>query len=194
MKQMKACNEIERKYVILGSSWLSLVTKVEDITQGYLLTHRIVSAANESMQLIMTNRVRIIDGKQAYFAAKMDLPTGIDRFEVDQEIDINMGNTLLSLAAFPVVHKKRFTVPMAQSSLELTIDVFAGENAGLIIGEIEFESDHERPPAAPFLGYEIQKGTALYQATLNSTLAVEPFCNWTTARAELNSLIDRSCH
>lgn len=186
---MKSCNEIERKYVIVDHSWLPLVTKVEDIVQGYLLNHCINPSAYPSAKLVMTNRVRIIDGKQAYFAAKMDLPTGIDRFEVDHEIDMGMAKALLDLSAFPVLCKKRFTVPLPNSALELTVDVFTGDNEGLIIGEIEFEDSACVPPAMPFLGCEIEKGTILYHATLNSTLATKPFSSWSTAQPELHSVM-----
>jgi adenylate cyclase len=58
--------------------------------------------------------------------------------------------------------------------------VFSGENAGLVIAEIELRREAQQFELPPWIGEEIT-GQAQYY---NGSLARQPFCSWSTARRQ----------
>jgi adenylate cyclase len=63
------------------------------------------------------------------------------------------------------------------------VDEFAGENAGLVIAEVELNNEHQQIELPSWVGAEVT-GQAEYY---NGSLAQRPFCTWTKTRAQVRS-------
>src|SRR5262245_34309742 len=115
--------EIERKFLVTGEAWRSLASSEASIRQAYL-------ASGERS----TTRVRIKNGGQATVTIKSKRAE-LRRLEVEYPISVIDAEALLALRHSGLIEKTRFTVPWRGHLWEL--DVFAGDNAGLVIAEIE---------------------------------------------------------
>ncbi|MBK1722853.1 CYTH domain-containing protein [Thiocystis violacea] len=152
--------EIERKFLVCSDSWRAAVEEETHILQGYLAEG---SAA--------TVRVRV-RGDLAYLTIK-GATQGISRLEFEYRIPVEDAEIMLrELAVSPVIEKVRYRVRRGRHLWDL--DVFAGENAGLVMAEIELdaeEADFERPDWA---GEEVS-GDPRY---FNVNLAQLPYRRW----------------
>ncbi|MEZ5186228.1 MAG: CYTH domain-containing protein [Candidatus Nanopelagicales bacterium] len=152
--------EIERKFLVVGDAWRSEVTQATHIVQGYL-------ASTPSLTL----RVRI-RGDQAYLTIKGS-SHGICRSEYEYEVPLADAEAMLAeLAQGPVIDKVRHIVPIAGHSWE--VDVFAGDNAGLVMAEVELASDAEDVHLPAWAGEEVSDDSRYY----NVNLAANPFSRW----------------
>ncbi len=153
--------EIEFKFLVKGA-FKPFVTKKMEITQGYLST-----------QPSRTVRIRIRDGK-GYINIKGPAKiSGIMRYEWEQEISLKDAKELISLRESGLVEKTRFIVP-AGNGLVFEVDVFHGDNEGLLMAEIELPSadtSFERPD---WLGEEVTGNRSFYSAELSKN----PYRNW----------------
>ncbi|HTQ34272.1 MAG TPA: CYTH domain-containing protein [Stellaceae bacterium] len=152
-------NEIERKFLVDMKRWRPSAAGML-YRQGYL------SSAKERVV-----RVRIA-GTQAYLTVKG--PTvGITRSEFEYVIPLADATAMLdSLCDGPQIEKTRHREDFAGRVWE--VDVFHGDNEGLVIAEIELASvteDFERPPWA---GREVSDDPRYY----NNNLAANPYRNW----------------
>ena len=157
--------EIERKFLVNGESWKQGVQGVV-FKQGYLQTRP------------CTVRVRT-EGERGVLTIKG--PThGFSRAEYEYEIPYSEAMELLAqFSLYPILHKVRYRVPYAGKLWE--IDEFFAANAGLVLAEIELESEDE-PFERPFwLGKEVS-GDSRYA---NSALAREPFTTWEKPAEEM---------
>jgi len=153
--------EIERKYLLKGDGWRTALTGPGVlIRQGYL-----ASGAG------CTVRVRV-RGENAYLAVKG--PTvGACRAEYEYPIPLDDARAILdSLCATPLIEKTRHVVRHA--GLDFEIDEFHGENAGLILVEVELETEDQKIDLPEWAGEEVT-GDARYY---NSNLARNPFSAW----------------
>jgi adenylate cyclase len=152
--------EIERKFLVAGDfSTTSL--SASRIVQGYLN-----STPERSV------RVRIM-GKQGFLTVKgIGNASGVSRFEWEREISLTDAEELLPLCEPGVIDKVRHIIPFGGHSFE--VDVFAGENLGLIIAELELSSEEEIFERPDWLGPEIT-GEARYY---NASLSRYPFTKW----------------
>src|SRR6516164_11680746 len=114
--------EIERKLLVRNNDWQQLATKHCNIRQAYLTIGGKASV-----------RVRICDNRTATLTVK-SRPVELRRLELEYPIPILEAEALIPLGQGTVVEKARYRLPWGELASE--IDVFSGENAGLIIAEI----------------------------------------------------------
>jgi adenylate cyclase len=154
--------EIERKFLVRGEKWRKLATAQTRVRQAYL------ASGDKS-----STRVRIKDDVAATITIK-GKGAGLRRLEVEVPISLIDGEALLSLRQSSLIEKVRHQVPWHHSTWE--IDVFGGDNAGLIIAEIELRDERETFARPPWLGAEVTGQPHYY----NSALAQRPYATWQT--------------
>ncbi len=152
--------EIERKFLVVDSSWRWSLKRARLIHQGYLTTGDAVSV-----------RVRIIDETAATLTVKSP-KSGLSRFEFEQEISLREGQTLMEMCNGNAIEKARYDVESGGSVWE--IDAYLGRNRGLVVAEIELRDEAQSFEHPPWLGEEIT-GMPQYQ---NTYLALRPFQTW----------------
>lgn len=151
--------EIERKFLVTGDGWRPQAASQTRFSQGYL-----------SRDPARTVRVRIA-GEQAFLTLK-GATTGATRAEFEYVVPVADAQQLLALCDGPVVEKIRHLCPFEGMTWE--VDEFLGANAGLVVAEIELESE-DQPFAKPlWLGAEVT-GDARY---VNANLALRPYSSW----------------
>ena len=152
--------EIERKFLVKGD-FKSLATKSTRIIQGYL------SSVPER-----TVRVRVKGDKGFITIKGIGSQSGASRYEWEKEIPVEEVNELLKICEPGVIDKTRFLVPVGKHTFE--VDEFYGENEGLIIAEIELNSEGESFETPNWIGQEVT-GDARYY---NSMLMKNPYKVW----------------
>ncbi|BBB33297.1 adenylate cyclase [Thermotomaculum hydrothermale] len=152
--------EIERKFKVKDTSFLKGLKGIS-IKQGYLYI------GDKSV-----SRVRIIENKKAYLTVKGR--TGdISRLEFEYEIPLKDGIELLeNVCLKPLIEKVRYKLPVGNHVWE--IDVFEGENKGLIIAEIELESEDEEFEKPDWAGEDVSNDERYY----NYSLVKFPYSVW----------------
>ncbi len=152
--------EIERKFLVKNDAWRTVVEAEFPITQGYLASDARI-----------TVRVRV-KGDSAYLTIKG--PTsGFGRSEYEYPIPLEDAQSMLrELAVSALVEKTRYRVRCGAHVWDL--DVFAGENAGLVMAEIELEGEDEAFEQPDWAGQEVTGDTRYY----NASLARHPFTRW----------------
>ncbi len=151
--------EIERKFLVTSNAWRLSAPGVR-YRQGYL-----------SSRDACTVRVRVA-GEQAFLTLK-GKAEGIARPEFEYEIPVSDAEAILSaLCPGPLIDKTRHLVLHAGHSWE--IDVFHGDNAGLVLAELELERPDELFEKPAWLGLEVTSDPR-YQ---NARLAERPFQRW----------------
>lgn len=151
--------EIERKYLVKNDSWRGLGTPVS-LRQGYLCLDpkrvvRVRAAGNKGT-------ITIKGKTQSLARTEFNIP--ISREDADAMLD--------SLALRPLIEKNRTCIPFAGHIIE--VDEFFGENAGLIVAEIELESETEHVDLPEWIGQEVT-GDPRY---LNANLIRNPYSAW----------------
>ena len=149
--------EIERKFLVVGDAWKRAPAVA--YAQGYL---------NRDKQ--RTVRVRIVEG-QAWLTVK-GVSAGATRAEFEYAIPVADAEQLLALCDGPLVRKLRRVVVHEGSTWE--IDEFQGDNAGLVVAEIELRSEDEAFAAPAWLGAEVTHDARYF----NSSLATAPYSTW----------------
>jgi adenylate cyclase len=153
--------EIERKFLVTSNLFKEEAFSRNRIKQGYL------SSIPER-----TVRVRIKE-ERAYITIKgASNETGMSRFEWEKEIPVTEAEKLLLLCEKGVIDKTRFEVKVGSHTYE--IDEFYDENKGLVIAEIELQSESENFEKPNWLGKEVTNDNRYY----NSNLSNNPFVNW----------------
>jgi adenylate cyclase len=149
--------EIERKFLVEGSEWRT--ADPQRISQGYLNRdkHRTV-------------RVRT-SGVQAFLTTK-GVKTGATRSEFEYELPLSDAEALLSICDGPLVEKLRHKVHHVGHTWE--VDEFLGENRGLVVAEVELQSEAEAFAHPPWLAGEVTHDARYF----NSALATTPFARW----------------
>lgn len=148
--------ETERKFLVVNDGFLTQATQQTPIAQGYLNTHP-----------GRTVRVRI-SGEDAFLTVKgKSNDTGLSRFEWETQIDLRAAKNLLELCEPGAIRKTRYIVPSGPHFYE--VDVFEAENHGLIIAEIELESEDEPFEKPDWLGPEVSGQPRYYNANLIKT-------------------------
>lgn len=153
--------EIERKFLVRGMEFISEAAGSTDIVQGYL-----------SSVPGRTVRVRI-RGNQGFITIKGKAgESGIDRFEWEKEISVEEARELLELCEPFPVEKTRHLVHYRGHLFE--VDVFHGDNDGLVMAEVELNAVDEPFDRPPWLGEEVSLDPRYY----NAFLSVKPFKSW----------------
>lgn len=152
--------EIERKFLLKDDSWRQQADAGTLYRQGYL-----VGAKQASV------RVRI-EGGRAFLNIK-SMTLGVTRHEYQYPIPLDEAKELLdNLCEKPLVEKTRYRVRHADHEWE--IDVFAGANAGLIVAEVELQSEQEAISLPPWAGVEVSSDPRYY----NVNLVKHPYNTW----------------
>lgn len=151
--------EIERKFLVKNDTWKEKVSKSISIKQGYL-----------SSDIERTVRVRIF-GNKGFLTIK-GKNDNLTRKEFEYDIPLNEAKSLLELCKKPIIEKTRFLVKEYGKIWE--VDVFEGENEGLIIAEVELESENQELQILEWVGEEVSTDSKYF----NSSLISNPFVNW----------------
>lgn len=153
--------EIERKFLLRDDSWRESVVKSTPFRQRYL----------PFKERAGSGRVRIA-GDKAFLTLKSTVK-GFTRSEFEYEIPVADAKEIIrDLCAGASIEKIRHLVPYEGFLWE--IDEFSGENTGLIVAEIELDSEDRAFPLPPWIGEEVT-GDPRY---FNSVLAEHPFSTW----------------
>lgn len=153
--------EIERKFLVNSEAFKTDAFKQTEIIQGYLNSHKDRAV-----------RVRVKGDKGFLTVKGASNSTGASRFEWEKEIPVNEAKALLKLCEKGVIEKIRYEVKVAQHVFE--IDVFFGDNQGLIVAEVELKSENETFIKPHWLSDEVTGQIKYY----NSQLSKYPFNTW----------------
>jgi adenylate cyclase len=152
--------EIERKFLVKGDFKPEAVKQTR-IIQGYL------SSVPER-----TVRVRVKGDKGFLTIKGIGNESGASRYEWETEIPVNEAEELLAICEPGVIDKIRYIVKSGNHSFE--VDEFFGENQGLIVAEVELNSEDEAFDKPAWLGEEVTGYTKYY----NSMLMKNPYKHW----------------
>ncbi len=158
--------EIERKFIVNDDSWRDHVEKSVRMAQGYL--NDMAALRNGTQQASV--RIRIA-GAEAFLNMK-SRELGHTRQEFEYEIPDADAEALLKLCVGGLIDKTRHYVTHVGFRWE--IDVFEGENAGLIVAEIELPSADTPFDKPEWAGVEVTDALRYY----NLALAERPYAQW----------------
>ncbi len=151
--------EIERRFLVIDDSWRHGVTGTK-YRQGYLY-----------FQDYGVLRLRIA-GDQAFLTVKM-LQDNLSALEYEYEIPFRDAKEMMTkLCDRPPVEKIRYRIPHEKMIWE--VDVFLGDNEGLIIAEVELTHTEQVIALPPWAGKEITDD----RKYLNASLYKNPYKNW----------------
>ncbi len=155
--------EIERKFLVNKA-------KLPDLPQGSRMVQGYISFKP-------TVRVRTEEGpadqRKAYITIKGEGLVGRDEFEY--AIPFEEAEQLLKLVQASLVRKTRYRMPLKEHpELKWELDIFEGDNAGLIVVELEIPDENFEFPRPEWVGQEVTEDTA-YK---NASLAKRPFKVW----------------
>ncbi len=152
--------EIERKFLLASDAWRAQVERSMEMKQGYL-----------SRDAQSSVRVRVCE-ERAWLGIK-STRDGIHRLEYEYEIPLDEAEEMLRLVAHrPLIHKTRHIVRHGGHRWE--IDEFHGDNAGLVVAEVELGDRDEVFERPEWLGREVSTDARYY----NSNLAKVPWSAW----------------
>ena len=144
--------ETERKFLVKGE-FRHLAVKKIAITQLYL-----------SKDPEKTIRLRIADDK-AFLTIKTPLKKeSIARSEWEFQIPLNDATEMMKICLPGKIIKTRYLIPAGKHKFE--VDVFHEKNEGLIIAEIELESENQQFEIPEFIGEEVTGNPAYYNSNL----------------------------
>lgn len=153
----------------------------QEIERKFLVKDDFIGQAGESILIIQaylsldkerTVRIRI-QNEQAFLTIKgKSNVSGLSRYEWEKEIDQSEAKELLKLAIGSSIEKIRYRIPVGNHVFE--VDVFSGENEGLVLAEVELQSEAEVFEKPEWLGKEISGDPRYY----NSNLVLNPFNKW----------------
>lgn len=150
--------EIERKFLVVSDGYKSSSRKY--YKQGYL-----------SVEPDKTVRVRVV-GDKGFLTVK-GRNNGISRAEYEYEIPAADANDMLdNLVKTGVIEKWRYVCVIDGKKWE--VDEFLGDNAGLVVAEIELQSEDEPFTKPAWAGDEVSGDERYY----NSSLSQNPYKNW----------------
>ncbi|GFO58824.1 CYTH domain-containing protein [Geomonas silvestris] len=152
--------EIERKFLVKDDSWRGAANQGTAYRQGYLSTER-----------GRVVRVRV-KGPQAVLTIKGER-IGISAPEFEYPIPVADAEELLAdLCLHPLIEKVRYEV--AHAGLTWEIDVFSGDNEGLVLAEVELESEDQEVELPGWAGPEVSDDRRYSNASLVSS----PYRSW----------------
>ena len=151
--------EIERKFLVVGDRWRERATGTL-FRQGFLST-----------EPVRTVRVRVA-GERAWLTIK-GKTVGASRTEYEYPIPVEDGQHMLdTLCKRPLIEKTRYALDAGSHTWE--IDVFEGDNAGLVVAEIELGAEDEPFEKPAWLGEEVTHDPRYF----NSNLVEHPYRDW----------------
>ncbi|MGB3394532.1 MAG: CYTH domain-containing protein [Stenotrophomonas sp.] len=158
--------EIERKFLVTNDGWRAAAHAVVPMAQGYIND----MAALDSGAQMASVRVRI-QGDAAYLNIK-SRELGHTRQEFDYLLPVDEARQLLALCVGGLIDKRRHL--LNHDGLLWEVDEFLGDNAGLVVAEVELQSA-DQPFAKPdWVGAEVTDQLRYY----NLALASRPWNQW----------------
>jgi adenylate cyclase len=152
--------EIERKFLVINDDWRAQVSRQSHMRQGYLVGSEKASV-----------RVRVAEDK-GYLNIK-SATLNVTRKEYEIPIPLSDANELLDeLCEHPLIEKTRYYIPAGRHTWE--VDVFEGDNAGLLVAEIELQDEAEAFDRPAWLGEEVSDDARYY----NVCLVKHPYKDW----------------
>ena len=152
--------EIERKFLVTGEGWRQGVERSVQYRQGYLSSDKTCSI-----------RIRVSEAG-AHLNIK-SATLGVQRHEYEYAIPLADAHEMLdTLCDGPLIEKTRHYVPHAGHLWE--VDVFEGDNAGLVVAEIELEREDEPFDRPAWVGEEVSHDPRYY----NVCLVEHPYTRW----------------
>ena len=145
--------EIERKFLLSSDAWRASVQARTLLRQGYLANNGRCSV-----------RVRVAGGDVGWLSVKGMTP-GLARAEYEYPVPLPEANAMLdALCGRPFIEKYRHIVHWHGHDWE--IDEFLGDNAGLVVAEVELERVDEVPEMPPWVGREVTQDLRFYNFSL----------------------------
>lgn len=152
--------EIERKYLVKAGAWRPQ-GEGKKIRQGYL------SSEKERIVRVRTK------GNEAFLTIK-GRTHGISRSEFEYSIPMEDAELMLAhLCEQPLIEKTRYIEEHEGHRWE--IDVFFGANDGLVVAEVELQTENEVFQLPVWAGKEVSADARYF----NSNLIQNPYSNWT---------------
>jgi len=151
--------EIERKFLVVDDSWKKMGSGAL-LRQGYLSSdpERIVRVRIEGCSAVLTVKGRT---------------EGATRNEWEYPIPLDDASNMLErLCEQPLIEKYRYRIP--QQGLTWEVDEFLGVNAGLVVAEIELESEDQPFDRPEWIGKEVTDDTRYF----NASLIRRPYSTW----------------
>ncbi len=151
--------EIERKFLVVGDGWRN-TAEAEPLRQGFLSTEpeRTVRVRLAGSRGSLTIKGKTIGARRQEFEYK------IPGADAQRMLD--------TLCERPLIEKVRYRLRVGRHIWE--VDVFEGENAGLVIAEVELESEDEAFEKPDWAGEEVTDDPRYF----NSNLVAKPFRTW----------------
>lgn len=153
--------EIERKFLVKNDSFKLKAFEKKYLKQGFLNSNK-----------DRTVRVRVLEDTAFLTIKGRSNTAGTTRFEWEKEISVEDAQELMLLTEEKAIEKYRYFIQEGKHVFE--VDEFLGENAGLIVAEIELSKEDECFSVPDWLGKEITGDVQYY----NSSLSKSPFCTW----------------
>jgi adenylate cyclase len=151
--------EIERKFLVVGDGWREGASGMR-YRQGFLST--------ESERTV---RIRVAGPRGTITVKGKNI--GARRAEFEYEIPVADAERMLdTLCKQPLIEKVRHAVKLGTHTWE--IDIFEGDNAGLVVAEIELGSEHETFEKPEWVGDEVTDDPRYF----NSNLVANPYPTW----------------
>lgn len=151
--------EIERKFLLKHEGWRTLITNSTEIKQGYL---------NSDKKRTVRVRIRGMEG----FLTIKGQNDHLSREEFEYTIPLEEARKLMLLCEKPIIEKTRYEYHT--NGLVWEIDEFAGENKGLLLAEVELQSENQSIDLPDWIGEEVSTDPRFY----NSSLIKRPYSQW----------------
>jgi adenylate cyclase len=158
--------EIERKYLVTSDAWRTAARAVIPMAQGYINDTASIDSGAQKASV----RVRI-QGDQAFLNMK-SREIGHTRQEFDYPIPVEDARDLLALCVGGQIDKRRHLVE--HGGLVWEVDEFLGDNAGLVVAEVELASADQAIDLPEWVGEEVTDQVRYY----NLALAANPYNRW----------------
>ena len=153
--------EIERKFLVRGDDYKRQAYSHSRIKQGYICSGR-----------GRTVRVRLRDDRGYLTIKGPSTNGGLSRYEFEKEITLDEAEHLFALCEPGVIDKTRWLVISGCHTFE--VDEFFGDNAGLVMAEVELHAEDEAYEKPDFIGEEVTGDRRYY----NSSLRMNPYSAW----------------
>lgn len=161
--------EIERKFLVSGEGWRQQAHAVIEMAQGYLNPVHALTTGEQKASV----RIRL-EGESARLNIKSCEP-GHTRQEFEYPLPVADARQLLALCVGGMVHKRRHLVQVGLHLWE--VDEFLGDNAGLVVAEIELDAADEVFVKPDWAAAEVTDQPRYF----NVALADHPYCRWSSS-------------
>lgn len=152
--------EIERKFLVQGLAWREIAEPGVAYAQGYL-----------TREVGRSVRVRVA-GDQGFLTIK-SVTIDISRQEYEYRIPVDEAWELLkNLCYQPLIEKTRYRIP--QAPLVWEVDEFGGDNAGLVLAEVELSHPEQELILPDWIGQEVSQDHRYFNSYLNQY----PYQQW----------------